>query len=97
LATTKIEFKVAVVAAEPDMVVCVFPQGNREHDWLSDMDERRQEDETWAKRFSSLALDKAHVPRVQSLPVFEVPSELDARLLTLLETLTQAEARHAGR
>ncbi len=61
------------------------------------MDQKLRDDETWAKRFSSRALDKAHAQHLQSLPAFEVPSELNARLRTLLETLTQAEAQQTGR
>ncbi len=61
------------------------------------MDQKMRDDETWAKRFSSRALDRPHVQRLQSLPAFEVPSELNARLRTLLETLTQAEAQQTGR
>jgi hypothetical protein len=57
------------------------------------MDQKLRDDETWAKRFSSRALDKAHVQHVRSLPAFEVPSELNAGLQTLLETLEQAEGR----
>lgn len=50
-----------------------FPASNREHNRLSDMDQKLRDDETWAKRFSSRALDKAHVQHLQSLPAFEVP------------------------
>lgn len=57
------------------------------------MDHKPRDDETWAKRFSSRALDRVHAQHMQSLPAFEVPSELNARLQTLLETLAQAEPR----
>lgn len=42
------------------------------------MDQKMRDDETWVKRFSSRALDRAHVQRLQSLPAFEVPSALNA-------------------
>lgn len=64
-------------------------------DRLTDMDQKQRQDETWTKRFSSRLLENTHIERLHSSPAFEVPSQVDVRLQTLLEELARAEARHS--
>lgn len=65
-------------------------------DRLTDMDQKQRHEESWAQRFSTHSLDRVHGQRLHSSPAFDLPSEPDTGLQTLLEKLERAEARQLG-